>query len=168
MNKLISEIKLSILQDVACLFERIRLFNQTPNSYEEWLNWELYLIFKNQGFDVDVRPRYEEKEFKKFADLLVSKNDKQALIEVKIAHSHTQDKYIWEIDKDAKALEAESTQDYERILLLFLSSNYALINKDQDWKEWLEQSEYIDLNTSSIWYEERLENGSDALYFIQT
>ena len=54
MNNLLKEIYNLVVNSSQGLFEKIRIFNQTANSYEEWLNWELYLIFKGAGLEVAV------------------------------------------------------------------------------------------------------------------
>lgn len=147
------------------LFGKIRVFNTTWNSYEEWLNWELFLaLHEQEGLSVEPRPRLEDNDLKMFADLKVSSASETAIIEVKIAHSGTQDKYIDAVRKDANTLAALTDPQPHKLLLLFLSSNEAPIKDDPEWQRWL--AEFGDPEKVLYYQPRDPQKGSDAIYLF--
>jgi len=168
MTKLKRDVE-AVISDVTTerLFSKIRQFSRTGASYEEWINWELYLALTAQGFEVEVRPRYDNRDLKTFADLRVSRGKESVLIETKVAHSHTQDKYIWEIKKDSEALAQEMRSGGEVLLVLFLSSNFADITCNEYWRKWLVKSGVFPKQINPSVYLKRQEGGSDVLLFVR-
>jgi|GEM_PF-3895319 len=168
MTKLKRDVE-AVISEVSTkqLFGKIRQFNHTGASYEEWINWELYLALVAEKFEVEVRPRYNNQELKTFADLRVNQGKDSVLIETKVAHSHTQDKYIWEVRKDSEALAREMQSGNDVILALFLSSNFADIPCDECWREWLAKSGVISKEIKPSVHLKRQGGGSDVLFFVR-
>ncbi|MFP5441502.1 MAG: hypothetical protein ACLGHJ_08420 [Gammaproteobacteria bacterium] len=166
MADLLTRIEKAVRKAAPGLFLKIREFNTTRNSYEEWLNWELFLALRKARLSVDARPRLEGKRFKMFADLRISDGKDSAIVEVKIAHSATQDKYIEAIKKDGDALTALTDAQLIRIQLLFLSSNQASIRESENWKAWLGRIKNWNEAKELYYASRKPEKGSDGVYLL--
>ena len=121
--------------------DKFLAFQETCYSFEEWFNWELYYKLSTNGFKASPKPKYESiSRIKKYADISIEnfKEKNDAILEVKLIHDSTQDKWINEIDKDWSALQNEVQNTKSKIglqLLLMTSSGSDILN---DWQEWLQ------------------------------
>jgi hypothetical protein len=120
--------------------ERIITFNNHCYSFEEWLNCELFYNFSKAKYDVIARPRVDDiSDIKKHADLRIKNfdNNKDLIIEVKIIHDSTLDKYIQAIESDRKALINFSNKGTIALQLIIIASSQTDIYQSDVWNNWL-------------------------------
>lgn len=120
--------------------EKIVTFNNHSFSFEEWLNCELFYNLSKAKYDVIARPRVDNiSKTKKHADLKIKNfdNGKDLIVEVKIIHDSTLDKYTQAIENDRKSLIEISNNGAISLQLILIASSQADIYQSNVWNNWL-------------------------------
>lgn len=126
------------LLDLISESEKIISFQNSGYSFEEWVNWELYYIFKKQEVQVNPKPKMGSK----FGDLQINHNGETVIIETKIIYDTTQDKWINTIEQDRIKLAAycaNAPSNVSGLQLILLASSHPDIKNIPGWSQWLEK-----------------------------
>jgi hypothetical protein len=117
----------------------ISRFVHTGYSFEEWLNWEAFAACSQvKGWKVDPKPAYCSfgvEGCKDIADLLITAGDSKLVVEIGLAHDHTQNKWLLKLDRDAEKLRRE-LGGVQTLHLIILTSKDD-IEGNKVWEKWL-------------------------------
>ncbi|WP_144411489.1 hypothetical protein [Azotobacter chroococcum] len=122
--------------------KQITCFAQSGYSFEEWINWELFTAFTEQGFSTHPKPAYkahfQENSSALLGDILVcDEAGEQLFIEVAVVHSYTQDKWRAKLLDDRaklKGLSSSSANTRKIQLVISCASNEKDLQKN--WNYW--------------------------------
>lgn len=140
-------------------------------SFETWLNTELCVtlerntdVYKVINEDSSAYPENYNR-----ADLTFKLNNQRAVVELKIAHPRTQDKYMFSCMEDMEKLKLAKLDDVKFFVLVVVSClTKTKFKQDKDgWQQWIDaifKEEPINLETDEINYDLIDKKGSVHVY----
>lgn len=115
----------------------LRKFAATGWSFEEWLNWELYLYLSDDT-NLKVEPKGKYENSRKKSDLSIVFNTDRSVIENKIVIDNTLDKYRNSISADQSKIEfgIGNTIKFGVSLVWLFSLKWAA---KEEWEDWVSE-----------------------------
>jgi hypothetical protein len=127
----------------------IQKMTRTGYSFEEWLNWNLYLACSSKWWP-SPRPSYRKKlavtGSKGLADLLISSPEgtPRVVVEVAVIHDWVQAKWRLKVKNDQQKLRQVHGSSIEKLQIVILAADQygPILGKDatdswKTWREWL-------------------------------
>jgi hypothetical protein len=127
--------------------KKVICFNNHSYSFEEWLNCEIFYNLSETQYNIKARPYVGNiNKTKRYADFKIEnfENNKDLIIEVKIIHDSTLNKYIIEIEKDRKSLIEISKNGAITLQLILIASSQTDIYQSDVWNNWLQKLSFWD------------------------
>jgi hypothetical protein len=115
---------------------------ETKYSFEEWVNWEVFLACSNAGFSkVTPRPTYRRcgaVACKSLGDILLEGGSEKVLVEIGLLHDSTGGKWLDKLEEDRKKLSQPFALGVVPVHVIICASRGNVCN-DSVWTEWLKR-----------------------------
>lgn len=118
-------------------------FARTEYSFEEWFNWECYAACLRAGLNVAPKASYSSAGLegsRSIGDLRVSGDDRLVMIENKIIHRATQEKFYDLVNEDTRKLtrlRKVAADCVDTMQIVVVASYRAPVIGHDGWSSWL-------------------------------